>query len=158
MGCCSSKQEARSILQEDFIDIPLLNKPKQQRKTTTDNSNNSYFSIEQYPTNPTIRRRSSYDGGIIEQTQLSLSVAPDIELSRQQKFTECFSQIDVSTFQNLPIMSVQSHLSIPNVGDQAYSSFDFDDYSRFLDQVLNKIITPLEEMNVTTDKNITISI
>ena len=155
MGCCSSKQEVYSV-QEDFIDIPLLNKPK-QRNTTTDNSNNNYFSIEQY-TNSTYRRRSSYDGGIIEQAQLSLSVAPDNELSRQQKFTECFSHIDVSTFQNIPIMSAQSHLSIPNVGDQAYSSFDFDDYSRFLDQVLNKIVTPLVEMKVITDKEIAISI
>ncbi|KAH0794100.1 hypothetical protein GPJ56_001978 [Histomonas meleagridis] len=156
MGCCNSKQEVYSV-QEDFIDIPLLNKPK-QRSVPADNSNSNYFSIEQYTNSTPYRRRSSYDGGIIEQTQLSLSAAPDIELSRQQKFTECFSHIDVSTFQNIPIMSAQSHLSVPNVGDQVYSSFDFDDYSRFLDQVLNKIATPLVEMKVVTDKNISISI
>ena len=115
MGCCYSSKQEDIKLQEDFIDIPLLNKPKQSGPTT-DNSNNNYFSIEHY-TNSKYHKRSSYDGGIIEQTQLSLSVAPDIELSRQQKFNECFSHIDVSTFQTIPIMSTQSHFSVPNVGD-----------------------------------------
>ena len=158
MGCCESRDETMSSLDTSFIDIPLLNKPKVRRQLN-ENNNNNYFSIDNYTTSQIVpQRRPSYKGGIFDQTQLSVAEAPEIELSRQQKFNECFSHIEVNTFQNIPIASVQSHLSIPRVENQIYSTHEFDDYARFMEQVLNTLTVPLTQMNVEYQNDITIEV
>ena len=158
MGCCESRDETMSSLDTSFIDIPLLNKPKVRRQLN-ENNNNNYFSIDNYTTSQIVpQRRPSYEGGIFDQTQLSVAEAPEIELSRQQKFNECFSHIEVNTFQNIPIASVQSHLSIPRVENQIYSTHEFDDYARFMEQVLNTLTVLLTQMNVEYQNDITIEV
>ena len=85
MGCCESRDETMSSLDTSFIDIPLLNKPKVRRQLN-ENNNNNYFSIDNYTTSQIVPQRwPSYEGGIFDQTQLSVEEAPEIELSRKQK-------------------------------------------------------------------------
>lgn len=137
-------------LDPTFVDIPLLNRPR-RGSVVSDAANSRYFTMQHYTTGEMeISRRPSYDGAIIEHSTASIVTAPDIENSRQQKFNECFSHIEANTFQSIPIMSVQSHLSIPNPGHSSLIGSDmFDDYARFMDQVVTTVLVPLDEMKVT---------
>ena len=153
MGCCGSKSDNDAIADTNFVDIPLINKPRQSAVLGNDSGNSRYFSIERY-TNPTMTRRPSYDGSLIEHSSFSVA-APEIELSRQQKFSECFSQIEANTFQNIPIMSVQSHLSVPNIESQMMSH-NFEDYNRFMTQVVDTLLLPLSNMKITQEESFVI--
>ena len=147
MGCCISRPNQKQTVDPSFIDIPLL-KPQQ---STGDFGAISYYTMEEP------KRKSSYEGDIIEHTALSIIAAPDIEQARKQTFNECFSHIEVNTFQNIPLMSVQSHLSLPQIDALAQQSqHPFEDYTRFLDQVLSTIVKPLENMKVQSNVNLTV--
>lgn len=105
-----------------------------------------------------IPRKPSYEGNIIEHSTLSVVATPEVEESRKQTFKECFSHIDVNTFQNVPFMSVQSHLSAPQYDSLQQSQFQthkFEEYSQFLDRVINSILVPLQEMKVQDETNLT---
>lgn len=157
MGCCFSKTEALSNIDPTFIDIPLLNKPKQT--TTSEPQSFTYFTIDNYTNDqPPKNRRPSYEGDIIEHSTLSVLAAPDIEVSRQQRFNECFSHIEANTFQNIPIMSVQSHLSVPQLDAQQMTPHDYEDYSRFIDQVISTLCTPLANMEIISDRKLVITL
>ena len=155
MGCLSSHPENASAIEGTIIDIPLLNKPRVNH--TELNDSGRCFSLSQYTTDHSSasRRRPSYEGTIIEHSTFSVVNAPEIEQSRQQKFNECFSQIEANTFQNIPIMSVQSHLSVPNI-DSQIMSHDFEDYNRFMNQVIDTLLVPLTNMQVSNDESLVV--
>lgn len=139
MGCCNSGPEQVSAIGPSFIDIPLL-KPAQPTQTTT---TTNYYTID------TPKRKPSYEGGIIEHSTFSVADAPETEPQMKQNFNECFSHIEVNTFQNMPIMSIQSHLSLPQFDAvQQNSSHSFDEYMRYYNQVVTPILTPLKNMKI----------
>ncbi|KAK8894431.1 hypothetical protein M9Y10_022865 [Tritrichomonas musculus] len=148
MGCCSSGVEKQKGINESYIEIPLL-----QTSRTTENTNKTpYYTMDDIP------RKPSYEGNIIEHSTLSVVATPEVEESRKQTFKECFSHIDVNTFQNVPFMSVQSHLSAPQYDSLQQSQFQthkFEEYSQFLDRVINSILVPLQEMKVQDETNLT---
>jgi len=156
MGCFSSHPENKSAIDQGVFDIPLLNKPRVQ--TADDFASSSYFPMDSYTqgSNP-IKRKPSYEGGIIEHNNFSVFTEPDNEYLKKQKFNECFSRIEVSTFQNVPIMSVQSHIMVPSMEHQQTNATDIQDYYRFMDQVIKTIIVPLNEMSINDRRSLVIS-
>lgn len=159
MGCCSSRELGTDLYSLDptFVDIPLLNRPR-RGSVASEASGSRYFSMEHYTNSATeVPRRPSYEAAMVEHSTLSVSAAPELETSRQRKFNECFSHIEANTFQSIPIMSVQSHLSIPNPGNSALMVTNaFDDYSRFMDQVITTVLDPLDNMKVTKERDLVV--
>lgn len=155
MGCCRSHPENASAIDGTIIDIPLLNKPRVSHSDLNDSGR--CFSLSHYTTDHSSvsRRRPSYEGIIIEHNTRSVVNAPEMEQSRQQKFNECFSQIEANTFQNIPIMSVQSHLSVPNI-DSQIMNHDFEDYNRFMNQVVDTLLVPLMNMKITSEESLVV--
>ena len=158
MGCCMSYHETTSGIGQTYIDIPLLSKP---RKTFQSDQDSAYFSLTSYdmytPDRTDFKRKNSVEADMIDHTKYEATLSPDLETTKQQEFSECFSHIEASTFQNIPMFSVQSHRSYVNFDDQIFTS-DYDDYSNFMDQVLGNLITPLYEMKINDNRNLSISV
>ena len=162
MGCFSSHPENKSAIDQDIYDIPLLNKSRTE--TPEDFASASYFTIDSYTSNNnkinlinnTNKKKLIYEGDIIEHSTFSLVVESNNELLKKQKFNEIFSHIEVSTFTNIPIMSVQSHIMVPSVELQNPNIHDIEDYFIFMDRVLNTIITPLTNLKILDERNLII--
>ncbi|OHT15754.1 hypothetical protein TRFO_42313 [Tritrichomonas foetus] len=153
MGCGHSNSENRQALHQQFIDIELLNKPRTLTESngysTNFNTNNNFnnSSRESSASASKASQFSPFQTQLIEHTTLSVLAAPELESSRQQKFTECFSHIDASTFQNLPIMSM-SHVGAQSLDMNVLPSQQLEDYFRFLDQVITTVVKPLDQMKI----------
>lgn len=152
MGCLFSclKQEP-GINNSSYIEIPLL----QTVRAPEDTNPTQYYTSMEPP-----QKKPSYEGNIIEHSALSvITEPPEVEKSRKQTFKECFSHIDVNTFQNVPFMSVQSHLSVPQfdaLQQSQLQSHKFEEYSQFLDRIMSSILVPLQNMNVKYDTDLTL--
>lgn len=150
MGCIfSCCQKQTGINSSSYIEIPLL----QTVRTPENNNPTQYYTME------VPQKKPSYEGNIIEHSTLSVITAPEDEETRKQTFKECFSHIDVNTFQNVPFMSVQSHLSVPQFDSLQQSqlqSHKFEEYSQFLDRILSSILVPLHDMKVHDDTDLTL--
>ena len=156
MGCSNSHPENQSAIDQEIIIVPLTAQPRvvspEEYQTT------SYFPFDSY--NPSIEppntNKQASQVDMIDHSTTATVAEPDMELFKKQKFNECFSHIEVSTFQNAPIMSVQSHINMPNPEYQQGDSFNVQDYYQLIDQVMTKVIPPLVNMKVSTDLELTI--
>jgi hypothetical protein len=154
MGCGPSAQENREVLDLGFIDIPLISNPSP--RVESEASAPSFLNLDsrreigRLPTSS-----SQVPTQMIEHTNLSVITAPDIEPSRQQKFSEHFSHIDANTFQTLPLLSMP-HLQMGPFDSPA--SHDIDDYCRFIDQVLTTLIVPLATLEILDQRPLAVEL
>lgn len=151
MGCLFSfcnKQQA-GINSSSYIEIPLL-----QTAKTPDTANPTQYYTSMEPP----QKKPTYEGNIIEHSKFQVKTNRVEEESRKQTFKECFSHIDVNTFQNVPFMSVQSHLSVPQFDSyqQSLQSHKFEEYSQFLDRIVPSILGPLHNMKVQDETDLTL--
>jgi hypothetical protein len=147
MGCDSSSAEnAQSIEQHQFVDIPLLSKPKPTLEREQQSSRN-FFGSSQCLEPRRVQQPSLLQTSLVDHMHTSVNKAPDAEQSRQQKFMESFVHIEARTFQTIPMMSMP-HLQ-PSRFDRN-PVHRIEDYCRFMDQVLASIASPLGEMEVPT--------
>lgn len=155
MGCNLSNPDNQSAVEQEMVIIPLLTKPRQQPQEDFDNG--TYFPFDSYNNSISNKeRKETVENDMIEHATTNISTAPDLEIYKKQKFNECFSHIEVSTFQNVPIMSVQSHINMPSVEYQQTDGHEVDDYYQLIDQIVESIIPPLTAMTVTTSHELTI--
>jgi hypothetical protein len=145
MGCDSSGAEnAQSVEQHQFVDIPLLSKPK-TRVERQQHSVQSFFGADQSSLDRPKPQSSSCQANPIEHVNLSVSKPPEIEVRRQQKFSENFARIDANTFQTMPLMSMPRMYSSRFEPQLAQ---EIDDYCKFMDQVLQSIAVPLTHLEI----------
>ena len=156
MGCSNSHPENQSAIDQEVVIVPFLT--AQPRVVSTEEyQTSSYFPFDSY--NPNIEspeNKPTCQGDMIDHSTTAAVAEPDMELFKKQRFNECFSHIEVSTFQNAPIMSVQSHINMPNPEYQQSDSFNVQDYYQLIDQVMTKVIPPLVTMKVSTDMELTL--
>lgn len=150
MGCGPSNSENQNAIEQPFIDLQLLARPRVVSEVQKDTN---YFSMDAYAMRKT-EEKSIFHGDIVTHSTTSVITAPAIEQSRQQKFVECFSQIDADTFQTIPILSMPHNTGIHFHSDDAHSS---DEYFRFLDRV-TPVLTHLTDMRIKSDRPIVIDI
>jgi hypothetical protein len=156
MGCSGSSPQNQAAIEQEMVIVPFLNS-QPRAISQEDYQSNSYFPFESFAQNfESQKRRTSYDHDMIDYSTTTTTAEPDLELSKKQKFNECFSHIEVSTFQNVPIMSIQSLINIPSLENQQNDSLSVNDYYELIDQVIGKIVPPLTSMSVQTDLNLTI--
>jgi hypothetical protein len=155
MGCKISSPQNQAAIEQEMVIVPFLN--SQPRSIPHEDYHaNSYFPFESFSQNLESRkRRVSCDRDMIDYSSATATAEPDSELYKKQKFNECFSHIEVSTFQNVPIMSVQSLINVPSIENQQSDSFNVHDYYELIDQVVSKIVPPLISMKVNTDYQFT---
>ena len=156
MGCNFSHPENQSAISQDMVIVPFLNAqprviPPEEYQTS------SYFPFDSYSPNlDPLPQTPSIEVDMIEHSTAATLAEPDMELYKKQRFNECFSHIEVSTFRNAPIMSVQSHINLPSPENQQSDSFNVADYYQLIDQVMNKVIPPLVSMKVSTNLELTV--
>jgi hypothetical protein len=143
MGCGRSTPENQEALAMGFIDISLVSNPNP--RVEPEFSPAFQFSEHRRDFTPSSSSLSPIQTRMIEHTSLSVVTAPEMEPSRQQKFSEQFSHIDANTFQTLPILSMTHIQMVP--GD-AQPCHEIDDYCRFIDQVLTTLVVPLEGLEI----------
>ena len=150
MGCGPSSSENQNAIEQPFIDIQLLARPRVVAEVQKESN---FFSMDAYAMRET-EEKSIVHGDIVDHSATSVSAAPEIEQIRQQKFVECFSHIDANTFQTIPMLSMSHNTNMGLVTDETRSP---DEYFRFLEQV-TPVLTYLTEMQIKTDHQIVIDI
>ena len=154
MGCSNSSAQNQAAVEQEMVIVPFLNsQPRVVQQEEYQAS--SYFPFDSYQNFDSPKRKTSCECDMIDHSTAAATAEPDMELFKKQKFNECFSHIEVSTFQNVPIMSVQSHINMPSLENQQSDSFNVNDYYELIDQVMGKIIPPLTSMTVKTNQELT---
>lgn len=136
-----------------FIDIPLVSNPSPRVEADVSPSFPAIVQRQDYP--PSSTCLSPVQTRMIEHTNLSVVTAPEMEPSRQQRFHEHFSHIDANTFQTLPLLSMP-HIQIAP-GD-APPCHEIDDYCRFIDQVLTTLVVPLEALEISDRRPLSVTL
>lgn len=156
MGCSLSNPENKQAAEQDMVIVPFLS--TQPRVISQEEYHQtSYFPFEaEIKKEETPKKKQTYEGGMIDHATTTNVSEPTKELYKKQKFNEYFSHIEVSTFQNVPIMSIQSQLNVPSVEYQSSDALNINDYHQLLDQVMQAIIPPLTSMSVSNLRQLTI--
>lgn len=147
MGCCHSADDNSSLMTESYVDIPLLKKPPKIDDTPL----NPFF-INSYTNTIEIKRRVSNETPIIDGSKPSVLSAPDYEDIRQKEFVKNFSNIEASTFQNIPMFSFNHKTS--TFIQPAMSQENMDDYLHFMDQVINNLLPSLHAFSINDNRKL----
>jgi actin-related protein len=142
MGCNSSSRPNREVIDMAFIDIPLISNPNPRVESDV---TPGFLPLDQRRDYGPSSSLSPVQTRMIDHTNLSVVTAPEMEPSRQQKFSEHFSHIDANTFQTLPLLSMP-HIQMAPGDPQA--CHQIDDYCRFIEQVLTTLVVPLEALQI----------
>ncbi|EAY23219.1 hypothetical protein TVAG_185250 [Trichomonas vaginalis G3] len=156
MGCNLSNPENKQAAEQEMVIVPFLS--TQPRIISSEEYHQtSYFPFEvEEKKEEQPKKKQTYEEGMINHSTQANVSEPTKELYKKQKFNEYFSHIEVSTFQNVPIMSIQSQLNVPSMEYQQGDSLNINDYHQLIDQVIQAVIPPLLSMNLTTKRELTL--
>jgi hypothetical protein len=157
MGCDASNPENRQAAdQGQFIDIDLLIRPKP--RTEPSEPIPEYRAIDALSAD--LPRSSSSPSPappkeMIDHCASQSLTSAAVEHTRHERFAECFSLIDATTFQTIP------RLSMPWVQPgqpDGEISHEIDGYCRFIDGLLGPLLTPLADLRVRDGRHLAVAI
>jgi hypothetical protein len=143
--------------QGQCVDIDLLIRPKApaERDDSVPEFRNMDASFSSSFARSPSSQATTPPTTMIEHRAGQQATPPEVEQSRHEKFTNCFSQIDANTFQTIPCLSMplaQSRLPDGQI------SHEIQEYCEFIDGVLGSLLGPLSAVRVQGTRKLAVQI